>query len=315
VVGPYETVQLKSSDSAALKSWLIDHNYNLTPDISPVVDAYVAEGFDFLAMKLVPGQGVSSMRPVRVTAPGANPALPLRMVAAGTGAVTGITLFLLGEGRYQPTNFPEFTIDPSQVIWNWDTNESNYAALQEERLRHHQRLWLAHRVGAPHLGLRSHQLAPAESPSNPRAERLRRRDGQRRGRGVQRGHRQALRQHRHELALDHPHPRRAAPRGALQRSARSAPRRANRRSRTSSRRRWPKASPPCPTYPPCDDIGDPGNGSWGGFGWPGSDGTVKGSGGGCAMGTDTQVPATVGALGVLMALSMVRRRKATKPSR
>ena len=41
VVGPYETVQLKSSDSGALKNWLIDHNYNLSPDISPVIDAYV----------------------------------------------------------------------------------------------------------------------------------------------------------------------------------------------------------------------------------------------------------------------------------
>ena len=53
--------------------------------ILPVIDAYVAEGFNFLALKLVPGQGVDSMRPVRVTTPGAAATLPLRMVAAGTG--------------------------------------------------------------------------------------------------------------------------------------------------------------------------------------------------------------------------------------
>ena len=43
------------------------------------IDAYVAEGSDFLVMKLVPGQGVDSMRPVRVTSPGAGLTLPLRM--------------------------------------------------------------------------------------------------------------------------------------------------------------------------------------------------------------------------------------------
>src|SRR5690348_16899562 len=60
--------------------------------IQPVIDAYVQSGFDFLAMKLVPGASVQSMRPVRVTTQGASPVLPLRMVAAGTGASVGITL-------------------------------------------------------------------------------------------------------------------------------------------------------------------------------------------------------------------------------
>lgn len=131
VVGPYETVQLMSSDPMALKNWLAGHNYNLPADIAPVIDAYVNEGFNFLALKLVPGQGVSAMKPVRVTTPGASPALPLRMVAAGTGAVTSITLWVLGEGRYETASLPTFTIDQSQIVWNWDTQSSNYAALRK----------------------------------------------------------------------------------------------------------------------------------------------------------------------------------------
>jgi MYXO-CTERM domain-containing protein len=138
VVGPYETVQLASTDPNALKTWLAGHNYNLPADVTPVVDAYVKEGFNFLALKLVPGQDVSAMRPVRVTTQGANLALPLRMIAAGTGAVTPITLWVLGEGRYETTNLSNFTIDASQLIWNWDTQSSNYATLQKSAFTNSQ---------------------------------------------------------------------------------------------------------------------------------------------------------------------------------
>lgn len=131
VVGPYATVQLSSQDPNALKNWLIDNGYNLPQDISPIVDAYVAEGFNFLALKLVPGQGINSMRPVRVSTPGGSPALPLRMVAAGTGLTTPITLFVMAEGRYEPSNFQTFTIDASKLVWDWDTSSSNYAEVRQ----------------------------------------------------------------------------------------------------------------------------------------------------------------------------------------
>jgi hypothetical protein len=143
VVGPYETVQLAAQDPNALKNWLITNGYDLPPDISPIVDAYVAEGFGFLALKLVPGQGIDSMRPVRVTSLGATPVLPLRMVAAGTGQTTPITLWVMGEGRYEAANFPNFTINEQDLVWNWDTQSSNYAQLKQDAITASQgRAWL-----------------------------------------------------------------------------------------------------------------------------------------------------------------------------
>ena len=132
VVGPYDTVQLSSQDPAALKNWLITNGYNIPLDVAPVIDSYVNEGFDFLALKLIPGADVNSMRPVRITAQGAAASLPLRMVAVGTGAITPITLWMIGEGRYEPTSFPWFTIGQQEIVWNWDTSESNYAKLKDD---------------------------------------------------------------------------------------------------------------------------------------------------------------------------------------
>lgn len=131
VVGPYETVQLEATDPNALNDWLTSHGYSIPAEIQPIIDDYLAEGFNFLAMKLVPGVGVDKMSPVRITTPGAQAALPLRMVAAGTGATTTVTLWVIGEGRYQPQNFPSFEIKPDNVVWDYSTNDSNYAELRQ----------------------------------------------------------------------------------------------------------------------------------------------------------------------------------------
>jgi hypothetical protein len=130
VVGPYETVQLSSTDPKALRDWLESRGYNLPADIEPTIDAYVNEGFAFLAMKLVPGQDVTAMRPVRITAPGAGLAMPLRMVAAGTGDYTPITLFVVAEGRYAPANFPAYEVDRSKVGYSSQTWTSNLDDLE-----------------------------------------------------------------------------------------------------------------------------------------------------------------------------------------
>jgi hypothetical protein len=131
-VGPYATVQLSTTDPTALNTWLATNGFDIPADVQPVLDAYVSEGFDFLAMKLLPGQGVQSMRPVRVSSPGASLSLPLRMAAIGTGATVGITIWVVGDGRYEPQNFPFFHIDDTQLVWDWNTASSNYTTVRQQ---------------------------------------------------------------------------------------------------------------------------------------------------------------------------------------
>ena len=133
VVGPYETVQLKATDPNALSAWLATNGFNVPADVKPVVDQYVAEKFDFLALKLIPGKSVQDMRPVRVTTTGASAVLPLRMVAAGTGAVVGIGLWVVAEGRYETQNFPSFVIPTDEIAWDWTTSKSNYTEIRAQK--------------------------------------------------------------------------------------------------------------------------------------------------------------------------------------
>jgi hypothetical protein len=136
VVGPYATVQLhpnSTTDTAALTAWLQANSYAVPPSVDPIIAQYVQEGFDFLAIKLVPGQGVQAMRPISVTSTGAALSLPLRMVAAGTGATVGISLWVVATGRYEPQNFSSFTIAPSNLVWDWSLRSSNLATLRAQK--------------------------------------------------------------------------------------------------------------------------------------------------------------------------------------
>ena len=137
-VGPYDTVQLHSTDASALDVWLTQNGFDIPAAVTPVIDAYVTEGFDFLAMKLLPNRGVQSMRPVRVTTPGASLSLPLRMASIGTGAIVGITIWIVSDGRYEPQNFRFFHIDDSSLVWDFKTSSSNDTTLRtqnEEQLK------------------------------------------------------------------------------------------------------------------------------------------------------------------------------------
>ncbi len=133
VVGPYETVQLKSDDPNALTDWLTQNGFTIGDDVKPVIATYVNEKFNFLALKLVPGKGVQDMRPVRVTTTGASAVLPLRMVAAGTGPTVGITLWTIAEGRYEPQNFPSYYIKTDELVWDWTQQKSNYVDLRAQK--------------------------------------------------------------------------------------------------------------------------------------------------------------------------------------
>ncbi len=132
-VGPYATVQLHATDSSVLATWLSDNGFQIPAAQQPIIDAYVKEGFDFLAMKLLPNQGIQAMRPVRITSTGANLSLPLRMASVGTGATVGITLWVVSQGRYEPQNFPSFRIQDAELVWDFDTSQSNYTTLRAQK--------------------------------------------------------------------------------------------------------------------------------------------------------------------------------------
>ncbi len=147
VVGPYDVATIRSSSGEAISTWLTDNGYAIPPNIQPILDEYTTEGFDFIALKLAPDQGVQAMQPVRVITPGAGATLPLRMVAAGIGSSVGLTLYIVAEGRYEPTSFPSLLVDRSKVVWDPYALHSNYAQLFDDTVAAGQG-WVTEFAGA-----------------------------------------------------------------------------------------------------------------------------------------------------------------------
>lgn len=129
VIGPYQAVTIRSTDGKGVSGWLTDNGFEIPNEVKPIIDAYTTEQFDFIALRLRPGQGVRAMRPVRVVTPGADATLPLRMVAAGVGAHVGLSLWIIGEGRYHTQNFPDAPLDWSALKWIGAESRSNLKEL------------------------------------------------------------------------------------------------------------------------------------------------------------------------------------------
>jgi hypothetical protein len=143
VIGPYQAVTIRANGDQGIAEWLIANKFAIPSEVRPTIDAYTRERFDFIALRLRPGQGVQAMRPVRVVTPGADATLPLRMVAAGVGAKVGLTLWVIGEGRYRTQNFPEGVIDYEKLVWDAAGSRSNLSDLQRDALASNDgRAWI-----------------------------------------------------------------------------------------------------------------------------------------------------------------------------
>jgi hypothetical protein len=129
-VGPYETVTLESKNPQALVTWLRGHHYAIPPSVVSIIEAYVGEGSDFIALRLSPDADVQQMTPVRVVTPSGKPILPLRMVAAGVASSVPITLYVVAEQRYLMTDLAEQSVRFQDLTWDWPSSSSNYLTLR-----------------------------------------------------------------------------------------------------------------------------------------------------------------------------------------
>ncbi len=128
-VGPFETATIQSDDPRALVEWLRMNEYRITPAMEPFVEMYTAERMKFLAMKLAPGEDTASIRPIKMTYTAAGPAVPLRLTAVAAQLEMGVKVWILGEGRYGPTNVPDVVIPDADLKFDAQRWQTNYLPL------------------------------------------------------------------------------------------------------------------------------------------------------------------------------------------
>lgn len=128
-VGPFDTVTLTSEDPRALVQWLRDNGYRILPEMEPFVALYTAEGMKFVAMKLLPGEEVASIQPIKMTYRAQGPAVPLRLTAVAAQLEMGVKVWVLSDKRYGVANMPSVAINDDDLQFDPWTGQTNYVPL------------------------------------------------------------------------------------------------------------------------------------------------------------------------------------------
>jgi hypothetical protein len=117
ILGGFTVASLAADDPMALQTWLAQNGYALPAAAEPVLKAYVADGWKFVAVKRSVGNPEGSLSPLRIRYAGETPVYPMRLGALSDRPV-GVELFVLSAHRSQvsalPTTFagPLSSLDP-----------------------------------------------------------------------------------------------------------------------------------------------------------------------------------------------------------
>jgi len=122
-VGAYETTTLAADDSAALVEWLQDNDYDVPDQLDPYLEPYVADGMNFVALKLAAGASSGELAPLSLTYDGTTPVIPMQLTAIAATPDLPLTVYVLGDQRAVPDNYLHVTLHPLAIdYWSGGSN-------------------------------------------------------------------------------------------------------------------------------------------------------------------------------------------------
>lgn len=131
-IGPFGFDVIGSEDPNALIDWLRDSNYQVTPEMEPLIDVYVELEMAFVAMRLLDGETADSITPIEITYGGTEPMIPLQLTAVAAQPNMPIWVWIFGETRAVPTNFEEIVIANEELTF-FPFGSNDYQFLVQQR--------------------------------------------------------------------------------------------------------------------------------------------------------------------------------------
>jgi hypothetical protein len=131
-VGPFGFDVIGSEDPDALIIWLRDNGYMVTEQMEPLINVYVQEQMVFLAMRLLPEQGVQGIQPIKVTYETERPMIPLRLTAVAANPDMAVLVWFYAEKQAIPTNYAHMEIADDELTF-FTFGGNNYRSLLGQR--------------------------------------------------------------------------------------------------------------------------------------------------------------------------------------
>lgn len=131
-VGPFGFDVIGSDDPDALIEWLRDNNYQVTPDMEPLIDVYVDQDMAFVAMRLLDGEDAASIAPIEITYGGTEPMIPLILTSVAAQPNMPVWVWIFGDERAVGTNYANMEIANEELTF-FPFGGNDYTFLVQQR--------------------------------------------------------------------------------------------------------------------------------------------------------------------------------------
>lgn len=118
VTDNYEFAVVGAVQTSELVTWLQMNGYNVSANMTPVMDVYNGPTAKFLALKLRDGRTVSDIVPIKMTYDGTMPMIPIRLTAVAAQPMMGILVYILADRPYEPSNYMSMRPDISEILFD-----------------------------------------------------------------------------------------------------------------------------------------------------------------------------------------------------
>ncbi len=117
-VGPFSFDVIGSDEPTALIRWLRTNSYQVDQVMESLINAYVEEGFSFIAMRLIEGETADSIKPIEITYPGEKPMIPLRLASVAANNNMPIYTWIFAEAQAVPENYEHMHIATEEITFS-----------------------------------------------------------------------------------------------------------------------------------------------------------------------------------------------------
>ena len=133
-VAEYDILVLSSNDGTALESWLTERKYKIPKGAAPYLAPYINSGMYFFVAKVDPKRAKfegnqAVLSPLRFHYTSEDFTLPIRLGMINADGEQDIVVFVLGEERFVPANYPHAPI-PTNIVVK-DKVRENFAEFYE----------------------------------------------------------------------------------------------------------------------------------------------------------------------------------------
>ena len=127
-VGAYEITVIGAGEGGVTAQevfdWLAENDYQQDEAALPIIEEYLAENHNFIAIRLTGGAGVDELHPIALRFDHPEPCVPLRLTRIAAVDDMDVRTYFLADDRVVPSTYKHVLVNPLKI--DWPSQASNY---------------------------------------------------------------------------------------------------------------------------------------------------------------------------------------------